>query len=271
VAQPGDRICLTCGEPNDAARKFCRRCGSNLVAAQVVQPPKLPWWKRLFTRSPKAARTYAAGERTRSMQAGSIGGGAKKGLAGLMKARTLVVTILGALAAIGVIGYVGVPGFQSTVNGLIGGGPDRLIENLRKLIVPTISIERPVRDSVVSADQVDDAVAARVFDTFTNTHWAAAGEKPELQLAFARPIDLDSVIVHSGADAGFVDLRRPQVLEFVFEDGTSKVISLVDEHKPQTFELEHDDVQTLIVRITSTYGPDDQPVALSELEFFKSE
>jgi hypothetical protein len=79
------------------------------------------------------------------------------------------------------------------------------------------------------------------------------------------------VIVHSGADTGFVDLRRPEVLTFVFEDGTSQSITLQDDHKPQTFDLPHKDVETLIVRITSTYGPDDKPVALSEPEFFKSE
>ena len=63
-AQPGDRICGNCSEANDPTRKFCRRCGTTLVNAQVVGAKKLPWWKRLFRRQPKE---YAAGERTKSI------------------------------------------------------------------------------------------------------------------------------------------------------------------------------------------------------------
>ena len=64
VAQPGDRICGACGEPNDPSRKFCRRCGANLVEAKVVAAAKVAWYRRLFGGGDKAPKQYAAGERT---------------------------------------------------------------------------------------------------------------------------------------------------------------------------------------------------------------
>jgi hypothetical protein len=47
--KPGDLVCDSCGAGNDPNRKFCRQCGSSLVAAVVE--PKVPWWKRFFRRN----------------------------------------------------------------------------------------------------------------------------------------------------------------------------------------------------------------------------
>ena len=47
----GDRICGQCGEGNDPARNFCRRCGFSLAESAVVS---VSWWRRLFSRRRKA-------------------------------------------------------------------------------------------------------------------------------------------------------------------------------------------------------------------------
>lgn len=49
--KPGELVCGSCGSGNDADRKFCRQCGSSLVAAVVE--PILPWWKRFLARDRK--------------------------------------------------------------------------------------------------------------------------------------------------------------------------------------------------------------------------
>jgi hypothetical protein len=51
--RPGDLICGNCGEGNDPARKFCRRCGSTLAEATVAAVA-VPWWRRVFARRQKA-------------------------------------------------------------------------------------------------------------------------------------------------------------------------------------------------------------------------
>jgi ribosomal protein L40E len=43
---PGETICGNCGAGNAPTRKFCRRCGTDLVDAPVV--PRAPWWRRIL-------------------------------------------------------------------------------------------------------------------------------------------------------------------------------------------------------------------------------
>jgi len=269
VAQPGDRICATCGEPNDPTRKFCRRCGTNLQTATVVPAKGLPWYRRIFARQPKPAKTYAAGERIGTMQSGSAMGGAKKGLGAVMKGRTMLVGVLGVLAGLGLIGYVGIPGFKSTVDSAMGGGPQQLVANIQRMINPQLEIIRPKPGDVSSNDIVGDHVASRVSDKGSNTEWQAAGEKPSLTIVFPETTDLSNVIVTSGAAKDFTSLRRPEQIQFVFDDGTSQTIRLEDDHDPQTFDLKAAKIKSVVVNIISTYGPDNAPMALSELEFFR--
>ena len=87
-------------------------------------------------------------------------------------------------------------------------------------------------------------------------------------MTFQTPIDLGAVYVHSGTAEDFIDIRRPSKLEFIFPNGTSKTIDLVDDHKPQQFQVEANDISTLQVKVVATAGPDGTPVALSEIEFF---
>ena len=268
MAQPGDRICSNCSEPNDPTRKFCRRCGTNLVSAAIV-PAKLPWYRRIFAPRPKPAKTYAAGERIGSMRSGSAMGGAKQGLGGVVKGRTILVGIIGLLVGLGLIGYLGVPSFKSTVDTALGGGPQQLIGNIQRMINPQLEIIRPKPGDITSDDVVGDHAASRVSDKGSNTEWQAAGDQPSLTIAFPETTDLSNVIVTSGAAKDFTSLRRPEQIRFLFDDGTSMTIRLEDDHDPQTFDLKAAKIKSVVVTVISTYGPDDAPMALSELEFFR--
>lgn len=259
VAQPGDRICSNCSEPNDPSRKFCRRCGTSLMTAPIQAEVRLPWYRRIFRREPKAAKTYAAGERTGSMQPkGKDKGAGRK----LPEVGTMAKGALALLVGFGIIGAVVFPSIPQMI---IGGGTG-FVDDIRKMFAPTFAVVHPIGASATS--EVEGHGAALVIDAAVNTDWQSTEATPTLTVTFQTPIDLGAVYVHSGTADNFVDLRRPARLEFVFPDGRAQTIDLVDDHKPQQFQVEANDVKSLQVKIVSTNGPDGAPVALSEIEFF---
>jgi hypothetical protein len=265
VAQPGDRICANCGEPNDPTRKFCRRCGTSLVEAKVVAAASVPWWRRIFRRQPKAAKPMAAGERTGSMQAG-----ARQGIRGFMKLRTLAVGALGIFVAIGILGYVGIPSFQKYVNEFTSGGLPGVVDKVRGFINPQQTIVRPVLASLVASDQVDGHPVQQLFDGVTNSDWRAQGKSPTVTAKFPEKVDLLSVYVHNGvAGKDFVNFRRPTQLQFSFPDGTTTTVDLQDVHDKQLFELKDSGTDQVTIKVLATAGPADAPVAISEIEFFR--
>ena len=124
VAQPGDRICGSCAEPNDPSRKFCRRCGAGLGEAKIVAAAAVPWYRRLFG-GKKEPKQYAAGERTKTTTKTAQTTG---GIRGLLKSVGFVRAGLGVIVAIGIFGYVGIPSFRSILDRaadpIMRGGPD---------------------------------------------------------------------------------------------------------------------------------------------------
>jgi hypothetical protein len=260
VAQPGDRICSNCSEPNDPTRKFCRRCGTSLAVAAVQPAVRIPRWRRIFRREPKAAKTYAAGERTGSMKPkGAKGAGTARKLP---QFGTLIKGGIALLVGFGIIGAVVFPSIPSMLMAQGSG----FIDNIRKVIAPTFAPVHPIGASATS--QEADHGAPLVIDTFLNTDWQSKEATPTLTITFQAPIDLGAVYIHSGTAKDFTAIRRPSKLEFDFPDGSSKTIDLVDDHKPQQFTIDANDIKSLQVKVLDTAGPDDTPVALSEIEFF---
>jgi hypothetical protein len=268
VAQPGDRICGNCGEPNDPTRKFCRRCGNSLVEARIVAEKPLPWWRRIFRRTPRSPQQYAAGERLGSMQPGAPKGAGVRGLLGrLFKLRSMVQLGLGLVVAIGIFGYVGIPSFHGYVDQALSGGVPGIIDKITGIISPKLTIERPVK--VTASSEVNGHAADKMFDTFTNTDWQGTGDAPTITVTFKDKINLGAVILHLGNSDKFVDLRRPAKLELDFPDGTTATISPQDVHDSQTFDLGASGVDTVTIRILATNGPSGAPVSISEIEFFR--
>jgi hypothetical protein len=271
VAQPGDRICGSCGAPNDPSRKFCRRCGSSLVEARVVAEPKLPWWKRLFGGGKKKPQaTYAAGERKASMKKAAP---RTSGIRGILGKIGIVRGLLGLVVAIGIFGYVGIPSFRGMVTSaadpLLRGGPTQVIDNIRKIVSPKPAQVVPRPEDISASSEVKDHPARLVADGRTPTDWQGTDKVPEITVKFEEPIDLGWVIVHAGNAAAFADLRRPSALELVFPDGSTKRIELEDKKEPQTFEVSPGTIDSLVIRVVDTNGPESAPISISEIEFFK--
>jgi hypothetical protein len=265
VPQPGDRICANCGEANDASRKFCRRCGTSLVTAQVVAEKPLPWYRRLFRRKPKQPQPMQAGDRVKSMQAG-----ASAGWRGLMRGRTLLAGILAVLIGLGLIGYVGVPGVSKYVSEFTSGGVPGIVNRIGAFFNPPQVLIRPVKDRLQASNELPDHPIGNLFDSRSNTDWQASGQTPSATVTFPETVDLLSTYVYSGtAGDDFTNLRRPKTLQFTFPDGSSQSVTLQDIHDKQFFELKKDGIDKVIVTVTSTTGPEDAPMAISEIEFFR--
>ena len=223
MAQPGDRICANCGEANDATRKFCRRCGTSLVTAQVVAAAKVPWYRRIFQRQPKQPKPMAAGDRVTSMQAG-----AKSGWRSLMQVRTLIVGALAIVIGLGVIGYVGVPGFSKYVSEFTSGGLPGIANRIGNFFNPPQVLERPSWQRSSASNEVADHPIGNLFDSRSNTDWRADGKQPSATITFPEKVDLLSTYIYSGTGGkDFVDVRRPATLQFTFPDGSSP-----DRHPP---------------------------------------
>jgi len=255
AAQPGDRICGNCGEANDPARKFCRRCGATLVNAQIVGAKKLPWWKRLFRREPKQ---YSAGERTKSMSgqaARAAGGGG--GRIGKIIAAVLMLAIVVSLA-----GYLALPSFQGMVNNALSGA----VTTVSRIINPKLDPIRPT--SVTTNDQVAGHPVSQMFDKYANTDWRASGQQPSATVKFDRKFDLGALIVYSGASDNFTSFRRPQTLLLNFPDGSSTTVQLKDDNAKQTINLDKPGIDSFTITVTAAYGPAGQPVVISEMEVF---
>lgn len=169
---------------------------------------------------------------------------------------------LAVLVGLGVIGFVAVPSLRNIA---LTGVPD-LIDQIRRIVSPSLEIVHPIQAS--GSSELPDHEARLVIDTFTNTDWQASEATPSVTVTFQSPVDLGAVYVHSGSADAFVDLRRPSRLAFVFPDGSSKEIDLVDEHDPQQFDVAASSIEQLEIRVLSTNGPPEAPVALSEIEFF---
>ena len=207
----------------------------------------------------------AAGDRVTSMQAG-----AKSGWRSLMQVRTLIVGALAIVIGLGVIGYVGVPGFSKYVSEFTSGGLPGIANRIGNFFNPPQVLERPVLATLVASNEVADHPIGNLFDSRSNTDWRADGKQPSATVTFPEKVDLLSTYIYSGTGGkDFVDVRRPATLQFTFPDGSSQTVTLQDIHDKQFFELKASGVDKVVLKVLTTNGPADAPVAISEIEFFK--
>jgi hypothetical protein len=268
-AQPGDRICGACAEPNDPTRKFCRRCGANLSEARVVEVVKLPWYRRIVG-GPKQPKQYAAGERIDSMAKGSAKKpreGIRGILTGISKGEAAIGGVLALTVMLG-IGYVAVPSLQVTINQVIGGGPTKIFDNVRKAIAPQPAVVLPT--SIVASSELEDHPASNLWDKKLGTDWRSDEALPTLEVEFKEPIDLMFLLINIGPQKDFVDYRRPSKIEVVFPDGTSKVLTLEDKPELQSFEMGVNGIDKLTIKILDSNDQEmEAPISISEIQFNK--
>lgn len=261
--RPGDLICGQCGEPNDAGRRFCRRCGHSLQEAVVA---KVPWWRRPFVarRKPppvagtrRVANTGTAVAGPGAAKRASVG--ARRGFGFIMKG------LIGFGALVLLLGTV-IP-----VKNPIGEWRKDVVGWVQDRIDPQYEPVRPDSATASSAGRP----AENAIDGLRNTSWAADGGDgvgQVLALHLARPTDLDRVGITNGASEGPEDFAanpRPERIRLLFSDGSAKEITLKDTADFQTFTVDATATTEVRLQVVSAYpGTGGGQLAIAEVELF---
>jgi uncharacterized OB-fold protein len=246
--KPGDLICGQCGAGNSPDRHFCQRCGANLSKAVVV---KTPWYRKLFpARQPVAAGTRPAGAPVR-----------RAWTAALFRVIALGVVVVVALA------YFVVPPIHAKVNDTVASAYAAAHKKFR----PTVYRESAYQ--ATASSQLSIHPARLTIDQITSTYWAAntaTDKQPWIRFTFASPVDLDEVLITTGAANDYTALARPQKVHIIFSDKSTADLTLKDDPTPQTYDLVAHQVTSVEFHIVSTYPSAQSPdVAINEVEFVK--
>jgi hypothetical protein len=250
----GDLICGQCGAGNDPVRRFCRRCGASLAAAEVVAP--LSWWQRFLARLRRifGGRRYEAGYRRPVRQPIRI------------KGRLILLLVLGTLIAVAAF-----PG-----RGWLRTGTD--------LVRDGIADRVPVAPVAVRASSsAPNASAGLAIDGVGNQFWAPAkpgvADGQWIEVDLPEQVRILNLVLYGGVSAErkqFLTQARPREILVTFTSDTgktsTKVIKLRDQPGKQQFSVRA--TRTVKVRFTlrSAYGVSPaRRVALAELELYARE
>ena len=258
---PGDLICGQCGEGNDPARHFCRRCGNSLDEAIAV---RLPWYRRFFNRL-FGVRTREAGWRPRRVGPPNVMGG-------VMRVVRLAIV---AMLAVGILGFLLIPPFHNWVVNKVTAG----VTSVRKVVHPNYDTVYPVAAAATS--QTAGHAASLTIDRTSNSYWAAipTDKTPQLVFTFSEPQDLSEILFRSGAPGAqpsdFLNQPRPKAVHIIFTDAQGKLITatditLTDQEGSQFYPIEAKQTTTARIQIQSVYpatGAARSAVAMAEVEF----
>ena len=259
--QPGDLICGQCGEGNDPARHFCRRCGNSLDEAIAV---RLPWYRRFFNRL-FGVRTREAGWRPRRVGPPNVMGGVMR----------IVRIAIVAMLAIGILAFLLVPSFHRLVIDRVTAA----VTSVRKAVHPNYENVYPVTAAATS--QTAGHAAALTVDRTSNSYWAAisSDRAPQLVFTFSEPQDLAEILFRSGAPgtqpSDFLKQPRPKDVHIIFTDAQGKLITatdiaLTDTEGSQFYPIEAKQTTTVRIQIQSVHaasGAAPSAVAIAEVEF----
>jgi hypothetical protein len=243
---PGDLICGNCGAGNKPSRKFCRRCGDDLAAAEVA---KVPWWKRLFRRKPKAVEAGTRPSRKRTAPRVPMG----------------LVVLLGVLAALVVAGFL--------LRGFVVEGVDAVRDRVE-------GVEARIPDHTTASSSLRGHGAGLATNGDPAEYWApekkGEGVGEYVEVTFDDPVRLVYVLVTPGASRQdqktFQALGRPSELKVTVDsdDGTVDVtdLELEDKRGSQEFHIGQSDVTKVRLEIVDSYaGAPGSHTAIGEIEF----
>jgi hypothetical protein len=273
---PGDLVCGQCGEGNDPARKFCRRCGASLQKAVVFT---LPWYKRWW-HSLTTRKTKAAGARPKTRRR-LIGGAGPGWLSSVGK-------IIAVVAVVGFLLFSFVGPWQHTLRDHVS----RYYHNAINVVHTTYNPVHPPSATATSAAPGHGAALA--IDGITNTSWATAtaannGVGQSLIISVSPTTNIDKIgFLNGDQDTSdtYLAQPRPSALKVVFrqlekhktasgaETTTTvfdtKDFALKDTQSFQSFGVSAKNVTTITITIQSVYkGSSGHNAAIAEVELFK--
>ena len=234
------------------------------MAAAVV--PKLPWYKRIFRRKPKAKAEAG----TRPDQKGPTQPGFTSRVKYMWLRLRSWARKSGKLLAI-----LGIGGVAVLSLGPWRGAVSDQLGKVKRLVSPEYEAVRPASAEASPGDPEHPAGAA--IDQVKNSYWAEGvsgpGEGAVLTLTFAEPVDLDRVGFLNGASEqpeDFTTQPRIKDAQLSFNGGSTKTITLDDKAEFQEKSISADDVTTVQLQILSVYPSPQQgdDASLAEIEFF---
>lgn len=239
-------VCPSCAAENTPGRRFCRACGTELVAP-AGPPPRRSWWQRLRDRLRRRSPAR------RSLREQRRAAGAAR--------RTLLIVLT--LCLVGVLALAGPPLVRRAIDAVRDRTQD-----------PTPLVPA----AVVASSEAPGASANRLTDGATNRYWApnGAARGAWVEGRFAEPVRLLTVVITPGVSPrrqAFLAGGRPRGLTVIAvgPDGRQEKtdIELRDEPGEQHFDVPATRVVRIRLVVRSTYGPGLLPsVAIGEAEFF---
>jgi hypothetical protein len=258
---PGQIVCSECRMVNDAARRFCKRCGALLVR-EAPPVPRLPRWRRLWNSifHRRTAAAAAAGTRPLSLRdqaAESAGGGRGIG--------RLIVVVLGVAIVASVAAYAFVPSVHD--------GVSNLANQVRIAFRPNYVPVNTAGEATGPA--VSDHPASMAFDGYANTYWSApdGADQPTITAHFSPPANIAKVLITPGAYGDFQGEPRPHQVKLTFKDSAGKVIysntfDLTDSKDFETLDVDVTRASTVELTVLSSYqSVKGAEVSIIEVEF----
>jgi hypothetical protein len=260
VINPGDLVCGQCGEGNDPARRFCRRCGASLVQAAVFA---LPWYKRWWRRI-TTPKTRKAGDRPklRRRAFGGAGGGWISGVG------TKVLAV--AVVALIVLTFV---------------GPYRhpIRHRLSTWYHDVFTSYNPIHPDMALTTATSAAPghpASFAVDGHGNTSWVSEGRNSgvgqSLTIGLGTQTNVDKIGFLNGQQDNantFLTQARAAEVRLTFLGGTQRYVTtltLDDTPNFQSHTVKAKNATRLVVTILSVYqSTPGTHVAIAEVEFWK--
>jgi hypothetical protein len=178
-----------------------------------------------------------------------------------------VLAALTVAVAGGLLAYATVPSFHRRVN----QDASRISTEIGRAINPTFVPVRPVQTTASS--ELAGHPAGFATDLVSNDYWAASrtgDPQPTLAVRFARPSDLDNMLIRTGAGPDYARLARPRTVQVTYSDGTGQLLTLKDDPKPTGYPIHARNVTSVTIQITGVYPAGQSPaVAIAEVEFFR--
>jgi hypothetical protein len=245
---PGDLICGTCGIGNKPARKFCRRCGTDLAEAEVA---RVPWWRRLFRK--RRRRVRKAGSRPK--------------MATARRFPAKLIALVGLLSVLGVGTYL--------LRGYAVDGADLVRDRVQ-------GVERVVPERMTASSAQKGHGAGLAMDGTPNKYWAPAeagdGRGEYVETGFEDPVRLVYVLITPGVSSSeeeaYLRQGRPAELRVLVthEDGTQeiKTVELEDQRGAVQVAIRESDVSRIRFEIRRAFsGTDaDSRTTIAEIEFW---
>lgn len=294
---PTEAPCPRCGVVNDAALRFCRKCGLALKAPTLHDdglgrpepaPERVAWWRRWFRPAPNTRRAARSAYR--------------QSLPLRYRLLRWLFALLGVGALVGGLTLIGqnpVGWVTARINDLQGSLVQ--VQGLQAYSEPAAgNTGAPGTGSVTPTTSLPAPdTASNVLDNLSDTAWATAWSAQSQLDAAAAPCVSPSTPSAAGSPGSILivpensltvreisvaaglskdDSRRmlqwrPRVIQLAFSDGRCQQITLTDTDELQQHSIEPVATTQIRLSVVDAYPPaTDQPtdeVAISEIRLFQ--